>query len=137
MSAHGSRSAAKRYMKITCPECGGVESPCFFCGDTGKVEIPGDTCPHRLTGTATTEFCVDCGEHRVGGEWMPSPGMRIAELTRTLEQIQEKVDEVRRVFEDKEELYRHALMHVVECDNNCSDCKRLARDTLNRTGRTD
>ena len=122
-------------MKITCTECGGVDSqPCDLCGGTGKVEIPGDDCPHLLTGSQTTEYCGDCGNHLVGGIWLPSPGQRITALVAKVEEVREKIEKIEERFAEKEELYRHALEHVVDCEDGCTACQRLARDTLNRTG---
>lgn len=114
-------------MEITCVGCGGVESTtlCKRCGGTGKIEIAGDVCPHYLAGTQTVTYCADCGMHNIGGEWFPSPGERIALLA-------EEIEQLKSTFREKEDLYRHALFHVAECDQNCTDCQRIAKDTLNR-----
>lgn len=75
---------------------------------------------------------------------------QFAELERKLAEESERADRVLRLLNRQTEgrmrlqkavdryaidipEYRHALGHVVECEDNCEQCRRLAGDTLDRT----
>lgn len=56
----------------------------------------------------------------------PAVAERLQAVSADRLRLQAVVD---RIVQDPAE-YRHALGHVAECEANCSECRRLARDAL-------